>query len=204
MQFTTGDSQPAAQERSDYINPPDMINHLLLIWPVMYEQDTYTKYPRQDGRPSDAVYVDVVDLSMNGEDGQPGLVMRHAKWTQGRLIRDTKGHVGIPRDMPMLKQMTKDGDAYQLIEQAHNPGSVQMAEWWMNAHPQFQPGENAVQATAAPAPPQTANSGQSTVLERLRTQATRNETARPVPAGPQPPLPPPPPIPGFGDGEPPF
>jgi hypothetical protein len=143
---------PEEQAERTYINPPDMINHLLLVWPVRYEPVTETKYPRLDGKPSDAVYVDVVDLSVAGEDGYPGKVMRQAKWTQGRLIRDTKGACGVGREEPMLVQMTKSGDAYELIEQAHNPGSVQMAEWWMNAHPQFEPGQDAP-ARATPPPP---------------------------------------------------
>lgn len=140
---------PEEQAERTYLSPPDMINHLLLVWPVRYEPVTVTKYPRLDGKPSDAVYVDIVDLSVRGEDGQPGKVMRQAKWTQGRLIRDTKGAIGVGRDDPMLVQMTKDGDAYQIIEQAHNPGSVQMAQWWLQAHPHFQPGQDAPQYAPA-------------------------------------------------------
>lgn len=142
---------PEEQAARTYLNPPEMVNHLLLVWPIRYEANTVTKYPRLDGKPSDACYVDVVDLSVPGDDGYPGKVMRQAKWTQGRLIRDTKGAIGIGRDDAMLVQMTKDGDAYQLIEQAHNPGSVQMAEWWLTAHPHFQPGQDAPQPQS-PAP----------------------------------------------------
>lgn len=133
-----------------YLNPSDMVGHLLLVWPVRYEADTVTKYPRQDGRPSDAVYVDVVDLNLPDETNQPGKVMRAAKWTQGRLIRDTKHAVGVPRDDGMLVQMGKDGDAYQIIDMTTNPGAVQYANNWLAAHPQFQPGNDAPQRQQEP------------------------------------------------------
>lgn len=129
-----------------YINPPDMIGHLLIVWPVRYEADTFTKYPRQDGRPSDAVYADIVDLNLPDENNQPGKVMRQAKWTQGRLIRDTKHAIGASRDDGMLVQMARDGDAYQLIDMTTNPGAVQYAEGWLAAHPNFHPGQDAPQS----------------------------------------------------------
>jgi hypothetical protein len=148
MGFTSisqGQQQPRGDdEPSDYLNPRDMVGHLLLVWPVRYERDTYTKYERTDGRPADAVFCDVVDLSVNGDDGKPGKLMRGCKWTQGRLIRDTKGNVGAQD--PMLFQIGKDGDAYTVVEQIHNPASVQWAEWWLAAHPTFRPGENQPQS----------------------------------------------------------
>lgn len=129
-----------------YVNPPDMIGHLLLVWPVDYQTDVPTKYPKKNDAgqviPSDAVFLDIVDLNLPGEDGGPGFVMRRARWTQGRLIRDTKHAVGIGRDQAMLVQMTKDGDAYQIVDQSTNPGAVQYAEGWLAAHPQFQPGDD--------------------------------------------------------------
>lgn len=232
MQFTSSSNQPAQQEQGgDYLNPKDMVGHLLLIWPIRYEADVPTKYPRLDGRPQDAVFVDLVDLSVAGDDGQPGKVMRQARWTQGRLIRDTKWAVGA-KD-PMLKQMTKDGDAFMLIEQANNPGSVQYAEWWVNAHPNFVPGADAPQQTVTPPPvpqpvpvppAQAANPGvwppasapaqvpaapyphtseQSAVLERLRAQAAQSKSHVDSSAS-GPTLPPPaPPFP-VQDQDPPF
>jgi|SRR5688572_19723377 len=140
MRFATEPQGSSEERSSSYLNPPDMVNHLLLIWPVDYEHDTYTKYPRQDGQPSDAVYCDVVDLSVNGPDGQPGYLMRGCKWTQGRLIRDTKKLVGSPD--PLLKLMGKDGDAYQLFEQSTNPAAVSVAEAWATRNPGFRPGSD--------------------------------------------------------------
>jgi hypothetical protein len=178
---------------SDYVNPPQMINHLLLIWPVWYEPVTITKYPRQDGRPSDAVYVDIVDLSLPDENGFAGKVMKQAKWTQGRLIRDTKGACGTLE--PMLVQMTRDGDAYQLIEQGSNPGSVQLADAWRAAHPSFTPSEpgplNQQQNTPAPAAPaapivDAQASRESATMDRLRRQAQQGYGATPPPPPPPP------------------
>jgi hypothetical protein len=227
MPFTplsSGQQQGASEREGTYLNPPEMMNHLLMVWPVRYEADVYTKYPRQDGRPSDAVFVDVVDLSVADDYGQPGKVMRQARWTQGRLIRDTKHAIGVGRDDALLVQMSKDGDAYQLIEQSANPGSVQMAEWWLSAHPQFQPGMDAPrpqqeyapqpqyqqyqnQAPPVSAPPQPLSPQQS-AMDRLRRQAGVQPQPQTQYGPAQPPLPPPPPpappMAGFPEEEPPF
>lgn len=220
-------TQQQDDQPRDYVNPPQMINHLLLIWPIRYEQDTFTKYPRQDGRPSDAVYLDVVDLSLPDEQGYAGKVMRQAKWTQGRLIRDTKNACGTPE--PMLVQMGKDGDAYILIEQGQNPGSVSLADAWRAAHPDFRPsdptplnqnGQSTAAAPVTPAPrtpqppqpavwppvsgppanpaaPVSAPNNESVVMDRLRRQAQQNYK-------PDAPLPPPPPPAPMQDADPPF
>jgi len=197
MPFTSSATRDDGDDRrSDYINPPDMINHLIMVWPIRYEPDTYTKYPRQDSKPSDAVYVDIVDLSMADDNGYAGKVMRQAKWTQGRLIRDTKHFVGV-KD-PLLYQMTRDGDAYQLVEQLQNPGSVQLAEAWQAANPNFRPSDPDERYGAdAPAPAPARTDAQASTLERLRQQANRG-------TAPSAPLPPPPPPPSISDENPPF
>jgi hypothetical protein len=198
-----------------YLNPSDIVGHLLIVWPVRYETDTATKYPRQDGRPSDAVYVDIVDLNLPDELNQPGKVMRAAKWTQGRLIRDTKHAIGVPREDAMLVQMGKDGDAYQIVDQATNPGAVEYASRWLAAHPQFHPGQDAPQPRdpqpqSSPWPPATGQqSGQwnppvsgppqsESTMDRLRRQAQSSN-----PYAPQPGLPTYP-NPGQQDENPPF
>lgn len=188
----------------EYVNPPDMINHLLLIWPIWYETDTYTQYPRLDGKPSDAVYVDIVDLSLADEDGYAGKVMRQAKWTQGRLIRDTKNACGT-KD-PMLVQMTIDGKAYQLIEQGSNPGSVSMADAWRAAHPDFVPSEPgspttrdpepAPPSSAPPAPPVPSGPQSSAVMDRLRRASQSGNRPGEIPL--------PPPAPKRNETDPPF
>jgi hypothetical protein len=187
MKFTDPDETPQQeQERSTvYLNPPDMIHHLLLIWPVRYETDTFTKYPRKNDAgvtiPSDAVYSDIVDLSVvDPTTSQPGYLMRNCKWTQGRLIRDTKKFVGTPD--PLLMQMSKDGDAYQLIPQQKNPGSVLMAEQWESRNPGFRPSvpgeQEAPQATATPV---TAQSPEASAMDRLRRQAGNTPPLAPQP-----------------------
>lgn len=202
-----------------YLNPSDMVGHLLLVWPVRYEADTVTKYPRQDGRPSDAVYADIVDLNLPDDQNQPGKVMRAAKWTQGRLIRDTKHAIGAPRDDAMLVQMAKDGDAYQIIDMTTNPGAVQYAQNWLAAHPNFHPGQDQPQqqgpirstppypqtypvpqnVPASVWPPVSGPPESESAMERLRRQAS---AGNPYVPSSQPNLPPP--YPGQQDDNPPF
>jgi len=147
MRFADEAPEPNEGDTVTYVNPKDQVGHLLLVWPIRYETDTFTKYPRQDGKPSDAVFCDVVDLNLPDDTRQPhepqvrGKVMRQCKWTQGRLIRDTKKFVGCPD--PLLVSMGKDGDAYIIVRQERNPGAVQIAEEWASRNPQFRPGADA-------------------------------------------------------------
>ena len=147
MRFADSSQTPDSDEGTGnvYINPKDMIGHLLLIWVIDYKTDVPTKYPRKDDRgnplPADAVFCDLVDLSVSGDDGQPGMVMRRARWTQGRLIRDTKKWVGTPD--PLLASMGKDGDAYVLTFQDKNPRAVAIADAWETRNPGFVPGADA-------------------------------------------------------------
>jgi hypothetical protein len=142
MRFADNTPQPREDEdRPTYVNPPDMVGHLLLVWPIRYDRDVYTKYPRQDGKPSDAVFCDVVDLNLPDDNNKRGKLMRQCKWTQGRLIRDTKKFVGSPD--PLLVAMGKDGDAYIIVRQETNPAAVQIAEEWASRNPGFTPGADA-------------------------------------------------------------
>jgi hypothetical protein len=137
-----GQQEQGTEQSSKYLNPSQLVGHLLLVWPLRYEEDTYTKYPKKDdsGRivPSDAVYCDVVVLTLAGEDGHPGYLMRGAKWTQGRLIRETKRLVGSPD--PLLIQIKMDGDAYDPVFQDHFQPAIDMALAWEARNPQFRPG----------------------------------------------------------------
>lgn len=149
MKFVDPNQAPVSEdaEKRTYINPPQMIGHLLLVWVIDYQTDVPTKYPRKDDRgnllPADAVFCDIVDLNMPDENGQRGFLMRRSRWTQGRLIRDTKKWVGCPD--PLLVSMGKDGDAYIITFQDKNPGAVSVAEEWASRNPNFVPGADAPQ-----------------------------------------------------------
>lgn len=182
-----------------YVNPPDMIGHLIIIWPVDYATDVPTKYPKKDDRgnilPADAVYVDLVDLHLPDENGYAGKLMRRTRWTQGRLIRDTKHLVGTDRESPMLAIMGKNGDAYELLDKSSDPQAVKLYEAWMTAHPQFQPGEDApgpVTTSGPQAAPETPHV--ESAMDRLRRQSGLSPAPSTLP-------PPPPPM---QDEEPPF
>mgnify|MGYP003580050045 CR=1 FL=1 len=201
MPFTPVGANQGDPENVTYVNPKDQIGHLLMVWPVRYETDTYTKYPRRDGLPSDAVYCDVVDLNLADENGYAGKLMRQCKWTQGRLIRDTKRNVGAPD--PMLVRMGMDGDAYIIVDMTSDANAVALAEAWLAAHPEFKPGDSSTEPApvnrpqSAPPAPQPATNA---TMDRLRRAAENSQLKK------QEPLPPPPPYPGSGqqEGNPPF
>ena len=148
MRFTDPDNAPQTQSQDEdrvYVNPKDMVGHLLLVWPIEYLRDVPTKYPKKNDKgeilPADAVFCDIVDLNLADDNGQRGLLMRRCRWTQGRLIRDTKKLVGAPD--PLLVSMGKDGDAFVIIFQHGNPAAVAIANEWESRNPNFVPGDDA-------------------------------------------------------------
>jgi hypothetical protein len=177
------------------LNPADCVNHLLMVWAVDYIKHSPTKFS-QPGKPSDVIVVDVVDLDLEDDSGQPGLVVRRAWWRPGKLIQSLRGKIGRPT--PVLARMGKGSAGvgmqapYVLVPATKDAESVKLAEAWLAAHPEFVPSESledvdekAVetlssgfgQATQAPSspgalpPPPVPPGHMETVLERMARQA---------------------------------
>jgi hypothetical protein len=166
------------------LRPADCVGHLLLVWVIDYIEHSPTQFT-QPGKPSDAVVVDVVDLDMVGDDGQPGMLVRKEWWRPGRLVRDLKGRVGRPN--PMLLQMTRGMASpgkqapFEVVSMLGSPQAVQRGEAWRLAHQDF-----------VPSKPDPMPSYQQPVVVPYEQQQSAQSW---VPASPQPPqqtLPPPP------------
>ena len=131
------DNEPA----SDRLNPVDCLNHLLLIWAVGYTDHSPTMYT-VEGKKSDVIHVDVVDLDLADDDGFAGKVFRNCWWRNGRLIGFMRPRIG--RDKPvlawMVKGVAKMGQApYELQVATDNKEAVDRATAWFSAHPGFAP-----------------------------------------------------------------
>jgi hypothetical protein len=174
---------------SDYLNPPDILGHLLLVWAVDYIPHSPTKYSTP-GKLSDVILVDGVDLDRPDENGHQGLLVRRAWWRQSRLIRDLKNKIGRPN--PMLFRLGKDTSQpgpnapYIIISMKSDPESVKRAEAWLAAHPDFRPSEKLEYDN----PPDTPAQPTYHQPPAVQYQQPQQQYTPPPPA---PPLPPPPP-----------
>lgn len=131
------DDEPA----SDRLNPADCLGHLLLVWAIGYTDHSPTKYT-VEGKKSDVVHVDVVDLDQADEAGYQGKIFRNCWWRNGRLIGFLRPRIG--RDKPVLARMSKGvatmgQPPYELQVATHDPSAVARATAWIEAHPEFQP-----------------------------------------------------------------
>lgn len=132
------------ENSGDRLYPKDILNHLLLVWVVEYIPESPTKFTKP-GHACDAIVVDVVDLDLYDEDGQPGLLARKTWWRQSRLIRDLKARVGKPN--PILVRMGKANASmgmnapFAITTMSADPGSVARANNWYAANPDFRPSE---------------------------------------------------------------
>ena len=190
----------------DRLNPRDIIDHLLIIWPIEYVAHSPTVHSRPD-RPSDLIIVDVVDLDQPDENGFQGALYQHVWWRQSRLIAKCRDRIGQRLLCYMTKAAPKPGfnPAFELLSAKGDAEALARGEAWIKAHPNFQP---SVPGTRAPAPSSdnggqwqsTTNTNTTPVpdpqkswLEQFAQQPARGAARLPLP----PPPPPQPDAPGF-------
>lgn len=125
--------QSTSSEGGEYLNPRDVIGHLLMVWVIEYiEHAPTSKNPK-----GDAMVVDVVDL----HPGQ-GKLYRIEWWRPGVLVGALK-KVGVGNPEPILgvmrvKTMPK-GDTFEIESHSQNPRAVALAHRWFDANPGFRP-----------------------------------------------------------------
>jgi hypothetical protein len=203
-------SAPTAAD-GDYVrvNPADALGHTLLVWVIDYIPESPTRFTKP-GDKSDVIVVDVVDLDVaDPETGQRGLVGRKCWWRQAQLIRDLKDSIGRPN--PKLGRIikgvaTKGLPPYVLEDARGDANAVKLAQWWLQAHPDFKPSESSITTQNAPATPtisQTPTPPMSQ-LEMMARQASQPPPDTQLAGGrgayygtevPKPNLPPAPPLP---------
>lgn len=137
-------------------------NHLLIVWPIQYYPHVQTQYT-QAGKPSDAIIVDVVDVSggpcpPDRQTGQsvpaiePGTLGRRCQWMQSQLIRALRPRVG---QGPLLGTiglgLSKGGNTPPFVFNSltSDPAAVERAQAWLDANTDFVPSEQ----EDAPEPP---------------------------------------------------
>lgn len=132
-----------------YINPPDVLGHLLIVWATDYLLHSPTAYS-EPGKPDDAVIVDVVDLDqVDPASGQSGLLARGSFWRQYRLIQMLKPRVGNPN--PVLIRISRAQRAYEWNSMIGDQPSMLRYRQWCEANPGFVPSPKRTQEEVAPA-----------------------------------------------------
>lgn len=193
-------------DSGDRLNPKDCVGHLLIVWAINYIEDSPTKFSVQ-GKQSDVIVVDVVDLDVPDEFGYQGKVFRKCWWRQSRLIALLKGRIGRGPALAWMDKgvATMGFPPFILTEAKHDAEANKRAQAWFQAHPDFTPGS--VTIVARPVTPEAkveeAAPRQESMLERMaRQQAELLKQAgmRPAPTA----LPPPPPAPSAQTDDPPF
>lgn len=191
------------QGSGERLNPRDIVNHLVIVWPIDYIAHSPTRHSRPD-KPSDVIVVDVVDLDLPDDNGYQGKLIRKAWWRQSRLIQKLKTRIGTRNLYVVVRDTSNPGmnSPFDLVNVLTEATHLARAEAWLRAHPDFVPsvvGTAEMNASLKGIEDQLARTPQSlspapekSYLERLAEQAERG-AARTGSAPMPPPVPPPPP-----------
>jgi hypothetical protein len=126
---------------SDRLNPVDCLDHLLLVWAVGYTEHSPTKYT-VEGKKSDVIHVDCVDLDIADDSGFAGKVFRNCWWRNARLIGFMRPKIGREKPVParmVLGIPTMGKPPFELELATSDPAAMERAQAWMLAHPEFRP-----------------------------------------------------------------
>lgn len=127
------------------LNPRDIIDHLIMVWPTDYIPHAPSKFSRPD-KPSDAVVVDIVDLDeADPMSGKPGCLYQGVWWRPAKLIQSLKRKIGTQD--PILAWMSQGTASpgvnapFILVSATQDAAAVKRAEDWLALHPDFVPTE---------------------------------------------------------------
>lgn len=126
---------------TEYINPDQLMNKLLIIFPIQHVRPAPpTKFSRAD-KVDDAISVDVVVLDMPDEQGQPK-VFSAQLWRQAKLIQSFRQRIGGTLLGTLGKGTATMGQPpWIFISLTHEPEAVRRAEAWAAANPDFKPSQ---------------------------------------------------------------
>lgn len=177
----------------EYLKPADILGHLLLVWTVGYIPHSPTQFTRPD-KQSDVIVVDCVDLDVNG-----GTLVRTCWWRNAKLIGALRSKIGRPD--PMLAVMTlgiatKGNPPFELISATRDEESVDRANTWLAANPDFVPSvwesrempAATAAATETKVEPVVVRKPNETMLERMARISQENKLPPRAPQTDEPPF----------------
>jgi hypothetical protein len=156
------------QEDREYVKVRDLVGHLLILKPIEVKQGIKTVHGDKE-----VIILHLVDLSVTGDDGQPGKAWAFQSFIQGGLIGSLKQQIGQMVLAVMGTEPSGKGNPkYVLINAADNPQYTQFAAQWMSTHPDPWGELNAPAPQSAP------------IVPTMPTVPAMAPAAAPMPAAP--------------------
>lgn len=137
----------------DFARPEKLENHLVIVWALGYVPHIQTKFTTQ-GKKSDAVSCDIVDLDDVDQNGMPGKVYRNSNMMQGKLIAQLKNMIGTKCLGVFQRGVPSNGmnAPWILTDLSGDVNARARANAWLAANP-FTPSRFTLPAAPPPPPP---------------------------------------------------
>lgn len=170
------DGMAAQREQGEFFNVREAQGHLLIVW-VRDEVLNFSTKDCPDGWkllmrgpnkgksvPNNVVRATIADLSVSGEDGQPGKIYEEAVIFAGTLVKDLKFNIGKKLLLVWKQHDPSDKSSpYSYMLMNENEQAVQAAQDFFARHPEFwqiaAPAEYKLPQREVAAPPQQAPQG---------------------------------------------
>ncbi len=148
------------ESSGEFARPEGLAGHLIVVFPLGYVPFIQTRFTVQ-GKKSDAICCDIVDLDDKDEYGQPGKVYRSSNLMQAQLIVGLRPFIGRKVLGTIGKGVGKSGmnPPWVITDMSGDPACMDRARAWAAAHPDFVKSpftardEEAPAAAAAQLPP---------------------------------------------------
>lgn len=122
----------ASSGDKDYVNPADVLGHLIIVFPVQYIEDAGPTKHSREGQKNDGVLIDIVDLGTAQQPNNPAIVHRSQLWRSGRMVglfkRHTEGVVPILGTVFDETPGNMTTRRFQVL--SHDANAVAAAEAW--------------------------------------------------------------------------
>lgn len=144
------DGMAAQREQGEFFNVREAQGHLLIVW-VRDEVLNFSTKDCPDGWkllmrgpnkgksvPNNVVRATIADLSVSGEDGQPGKIYEEAVIFAGTLVKDLKFNIGKKLLLVWKQHDPSDKSSpYSYMLMNENEQAVQAAQDFSARHPEF-------------------------------------------------------------------
>lgn len=122
----------------EFARPEKLAGHLVIVFPLGYVPHIQTRFSMQ-GKKSDAITCDVVDLDELDEIGNPGKMYRSSNLMQSQLIVSLRPFIGTKVLGRIGKGVAKNGmnAPWIITDMSADPESVARARQWAATYPDF-------------------------------------------------------------------
>jgi len=191
MSYQDEEFAQVVEVTGEYARPENLNGHLLIVFPIGYHDYLPTRFTQQ-GKKSDALCCDVIDLDDKDGAGVPGKVYRASNFMQSQLIVGLRPFIGRKVLGRMGKGVSKTGlnPPWVITDMSNDPVAIERAKAWKVANPDFvtspfMPRDD----TAPPAGAQPQQPMDPAWQQYSTTRPAQQPAQQPAPQPVQPPLP---------------